>query len=365
MHSSNTGKLKYIHIMSHKSLIYNAQIVNMINENKEQFSKEEHLFVISDSEVYEQVKKYNNTVWVKDISTNIRQFKNYANKCEYIFLHSNTLSTKILLFLNNKTLNKIIWCEWGHDLYNKEKYIRKKRIQKFYAIGIGFQYDAIEAKRKYGSNMKIVMTPYGYKKDNQKKIDEIIENSKMEKDYKKIMIGHSAYEFLNHIDLLHKLSKYRDENIKISLVLAYGCEEYAEKVKNEAIMLFGKEKVEIIDKLMSQEEYIKYLSTVDICLLDYKHQSALGNIYYLLYMGKKLFLNKNGVIKLFTILENIETYNTDEIECMNYEEFSKKVLSPKYGKQFAEFHISEKNYVELWKNTISELKKNNRGAKNG
>ena len=365
--------------MSHLSLVYNAQIVYMINENENDFNTEEHLFIISESKVYETLKQYKNVILVENISTDINELKRYSNMCKYIFLHSNTLAGKVLFKLNKNVLNKIVWCVWGHDLYTTYKlekpktlyrkirrvfgnikrflsnYYEKKQIQKFYAVGIGFQYDAIEIKRKYGEDMKIIMVPYGYVKNNKRNIDKIINNEEKRESYKRIMVGHSAYEFLNHIKLLNQLAKYKDEDIKISLVLAYGIEEYAEKVKKEAIKIFGEEKVEIIDKMMSQQEYVKYLSTVDICLLDYKHQSALGNIYFLLYMGKKLFLNKDGIIKLFSTLENIETYNIEDIDEMDYAEFSKEVKNKTYGKQFAEFHINDENYLDIWKKTLKEL----------
>lgn len=373
----NVEKIKYVHIMSHLSFVYNAQIVYMINEND--FHEDEHLFIISEPKVYETLKQYKNVIFVENISTDINELKKYADICKYIFLHSNTLPRKVLFKLNKNVLNKIIWCIWGHDLYQKDKpqkpktvyrkirrffgnikrffpnYYEKKQIKQFYAMGIGFQYDAIEVKRKYGEEMKIIMAPYGYVKNNKQNIDKIINNEEKGENYKKIMVGHSAYEFLNHIKLLNQLAKYKDEDIKISLVLAYGIKEYAEKVKKEAIKIFGEEKVEIIDKMMSQQEYVQYLSTVDICLLDYKHQSALGNIYFLLYMGKKLFLNKDGIIKLFSTLENIETYNVEDIDKMDYAEFSREVKNPYYGKQFAEFHINDENYLEIWKKTLKEL----------
>ena len=51
------------------------------------------------------------------------------------------------------------------------------------------------------------------------KIDDPIRN----------MVDHSAYEYLHHIDILDKLVVYKNENIIISLVLAYGNKAYAEK----------------------------------------------------------------------------------------------------------------------------------------
>lgn len=364
---------KIVHIMPHSSVLYNGTIIEMINTNINDFKIEEHLFIVSNEKVYNAYKNYENVILETNICKNMKLFKKYTENCDCIFLHSNTLNAHQLLTLNKKILKKIIWCEWGHDLYKNKKndykikefvksiikfipnIIRTHRIKKIYAVGIGFQYDAIEVKQIYGRNMKIVMTPYGYRRDNKKQVDKIIQETNKDNKIIRIMIGHSAYKFLNHFKILQMLQKYKYNNIKISLVLAYGDKEYKRKVIEYAIELFGKDKVEIIDKMMNQTEYIKYLNTVDICILDYKHQAALGNIYYLLYMGKKLYLNKDGIIKLFTTLEGIETYNVSAIEKMSFEEFSKPIDDVKYGIEFAEFHIDEKNYIKLWKRTINEM----------
>jgi len=119
--------------------------------------------------------------------------------------------------------------------------------------------------------------------------------------------------------------KYRDENIIISLPINYGDMEYAKQIEDYARSLF-KEKVEIINKYMPYTQYVKYILTVDCCILDYKHQSALGNIYLLLKNGTKLFLNKDWIIKLSLSLEAIETYNIEDIDDMSFDEFSKKSL---------------------------------------
>ena len=144
-----TEKVKYIHIMSHISTIYNAQIVYMINENEKDFNKNEHLFIISNLQVYKPIKKYKNVIFLEDISTDVKQFKKYANMCEYIFLHSNTLSTKMLLSLNNDILNKIIWCEWGHDLYDNRETPKTiyKKIRRIVGNTVRFLPDYIRRKK--------------------------------------------------------------------------------------------------------------------------------------------------------------------------------------------------------------------------
>ena len=45
-----------------------------------------------------------------------------------------------------------------------------------------------------------------------------------------IQVGNSATNTNNHIDVLKTLEKYKCENIKIFLPLAYGEQEYAEEV---------------------------------------------------------------------------------------------------------------------------------------
>lgn len=369
---------KYVHIMPHESTTYNAEIINMINNDKN-FNKSDHLFIIANQQVYNQVKNYSNVIYEKDVCNNMKKFKECTTECNYIFLHSNTLSTINLLILNRKILNKIIWCVWGHDLYSKRnrpiglyrkfrrvigncvrfipETIRNSRIRKFYAIGIGFRYDVIEVKRKFGKDMKILMLFYGYKKGMKEGIDTAIKECepKEKKDKNiRVMIGHSAFSYLNHMKVLDKLEKYKDENITISLILSYGDEKYKEEVKQYAYKKFG-QKVEIIEEFMPEKDYIKYLNSIDICILDCIHQSAMGNVYRLLYMEKKLFLNKDGIIKLSTELENIEAYNTEDIDHMDFTEFKKPIKEPIFGKEFAKFYINEENYINSWIKTIQKL----------
>ena len=169
------------------------------------------------------------------------------------------------------------------------------------------------------------------------------------------MIGHCAYQFLRHIEIMDLLKKYKDENLLISLVLSYGDMEYARKVEEYAIQTFGNDKVEIIRKLMSPMEYIEYLNTVDICILDYKHQAALGNFWRLLYLEKKIFLNKDGILKLFANFEGAETYCVENIKNMNFEQFTKRLNDPQSCKKSVEFYIDENNILNMWKNSINEL----------
>ena len=47
-------KFKYVHIMSHESIVFNIQIIEMFNNN---FNSEEHIFLVSNEDVYNQAKR--------------------------------------------------------------------------------------------------------------------------------------------------------------------------------------------------------------------------------------------------------------------------------------------------------------------
>jgi dTDP-N-acetylfucosamine:lipid II N-acetylfucosaminyltransferase len=368
--------IKYLHIMTHGNSTHNGTIINMINDESLPFSPTDHIFFIIKKNCYENFKHYKN-VFLKEniISSNMKEFNNYAKNSQYVFLHCNNLSYFQILKLNKEVIKKIIWCVWGEEyLYpNNDKpkgfhrklrrcgrsivrYLVDRRIKNFYAIGIGFKFDSIAVRKRFG-DIRILALPYGYrkgKKDSYEHISESDTKNVSQGSYK-IMIGHSAYEYLQHKKILKALYKFRDENILISLILSYGNMEYAKTVEDYALKMFPG-KVEIIKKYMSPDEYFRYLKTVDIGIFDYTQQAALGNIWMLLYLGKKLYLNEKGILKLATRLEAVETYNVNEIENMNYEEFTKAPNNKHNSKSTGEFYMDENNYLSMWLNTLRELR---------
>lgn len=360
---------KFLHVMPHVSTVYNKQIIEMINSNPDFFNPDEHLFILAHQDVYDDVKHYKNTKFEPEVITNHKIIETYATQAQYIFLHENqTIRLKTMLKLQRKTLHRIIWCIWGHDLYPKKsnsntllhciyhtfKYRLRHYISKqFYAIGIGFKYDAEQVKQLF-KKIKILYTPYGYVKNQKKEIDKIAAKPKPH-NFTRVMIGHSAYPFLNHKFILGKLSKYKNENLKISLVLAYGDQTYAEEIKEYALQIFNKEKIEIIDTMTNHLEYLEYLKNVDVCILDFKHQAALGNFYILCYLNKKIYLNKDGILKKACDAENIQTRNVDDIDKITFEEFIKPFHNNENEQKLGLYYIDDNNYLKIWKETLKSL----------
>ncbi|MFJ5717809.1 TDP-N-acetylfucosamine:lipid II N-acetylfucosaminyltransferase [Neobacillus sp. NPDC093127] len=372
--------MKYLHIMTMPSLIYNNMIVEMIN-NENYFNLDEHTFVFSDKKSYDVSKQYLNVkLNVSILDKKMSNFNRLALDYDWIFMHSLSLTRKQFVYLNSNIAKKIIWCVWGSDLYNRRtkfmdelnfyKKVRRilanivfdltqrYKVRLFNSIGIGFMYDRYEINRIYGNEVKVVKAPYGLGYGLEK-VRSVINQYKgnFEKKPVKIMVGHSAYPFLNHELLLRKLEKFKEENIIISIPLSYGDDSYSQEIEQKAIELYG-EKVEVIKNYMSSEEYLTYLMSVDIALFDYKHQSALGNIYLLLFMGKKLFLNNDGIIYKAMRNENVEVFKIDDISNLNFNDFINNDFDVTTGQRISKLVLDEKSISNSWYELFTSLKNN-------
>jgi hypothetical protein len=142
-------------------------------------------------------------------------------------------------------------------------------------------------------------------------------------------------------------------------VLSYGSKEYANMVIDKAVRIFGEEKVEVIKDPMPYDDYVEYINTVDIAILDYQHQSALGNFYLLSLFGKKIYLNDDGILMLCTVMEGGKPNYVSDIGIESYEEFVKPLSSKESEvmRKFAEYYFDEEIAVQNWKYSFEGIKR--------
>lgn len=185
--------------------------------------------------------------------------KKYFEIGDYIIIHALNYSTKDIAQLTDEECKRIIWCVWEHDLYTvesthnifyllarkiyrilkRQKYYNKKaaeKISKFKGIAAGFVGDKFTRKERYENDVVVcqALYPMGYySSDLEKWETECEPHSNL-----KILLGHSAYPFLNHEFWIEKLTPYKDK-IELYLPLAYGNSEYAKEIKEKATDVFG------------------------------------------------------------------------------------------------------------------------------
>jgi len=349
-------------------------IIKMINEEN-CFTSNNHKFLFTNKVSFEESSKYQNVELDEYVlDKNLKKFTLLTQNYDFIFLHALSFSTKQLLSLKKVDAQKIIWCVWGHDLYSKNFFskgfyrnlslltkqklrniIQRHKVKNFKGIAIGFWYDRHEIYKKYGKAIKIFRAPYGLgypEKMVENTVCSVHENINNKKY--KVMVGHCAFSFLNHEYLLNKLRKFDNGKIIISLPLSYGDVGYAELVERVAKEIY-QARVEIIQDFMKPQEYLEYLKGIDIAIFDYKHQAALANIYILLYMGKKIFLNSEGIIYKALVDENVKVFSVDSIDAMDYDNFTNLEFEFTKGTSFAKSMINEKKIRDNWKDLFEEL----------
>lgn len=305
------------------------------------------------------------------------------NQCQsdYIVLHNLfflTNTEKFLLLLKPKLMKKIVWIEWGADLYSWRiprsnagiakrivlNIINKVLRYKFNNIVCIFPPDMDYYKKTFpGSRANLYYAPYfGYPLDMN--FDDYTDFSRLTYDVANgnpiyIQIGHNATKTLNHDKVLTVLSKYSQENIHILLPLSYGVEKkYVDYISEMANSMFPG-KVTILNDFIPETQYFELLDRVDIAIFDTERQCALGNIHMLNFKNKKVFLSEQGVMYNFFIDEGVPVQKCEDIPSMTYEEFTKPLVISNNDK-FTNYlyWISDITQCKmLWETMFEELEK--------
>ena len=224
------------------------------------------------------------------------------NKAEKIFIHSLFSSHLVLLlFLQPWLQKKSYWVLWGGDLYyykfrNKNlkfdsyELTRERLIKDFGHIVALIPGDYDLAKKWYKTRAQYHYAFYPNPVD-YKYLDKI-KNNKKETDRIVFQVGNSADPRNKHIEILNKLSRFKEKNIEIITPLSYGDQEWAKKVYEVGKKLYGAKYKPLLE-FLPPEEYGKILNSVDIAIFNHDRQQALGNILALLYLGKKVFIKSD------------------------------------------------------------------------
>ncbi len=361
-------KVKFIHVFWHNDLKFNANVVKMIEDEKNQFDVDNHYYLTPYKEVYEELKNLTNRVSIvcEDKPKSAKIINKYSKFCDYFIIHSMT-EIHNAIFIKRKNLKKIVWRTWGHDV----KYVRndsgflknfiksllelkwKKMVKSFYGVGIANSVDVIALKEVFGT-LNCFRLSY-ISKEMQLEAKNESNSYGKDKGCINILLGHSGHAVNNHIKILKTLSKYFQNNIKIYLILSYGNPDYIKKVEHE-VKQFYNNKCIIIKEFLPCGEYVKLLSKIDVAILPGKSSYALGNISTLLKLNKKIYLSKDGIIAKAFINDSLHFSFVEDIEKMQFSDFIKPVDNSKIKSSMKP--ITYEQSVELWKNLFNKIEYN-------
>lgn len=333
---------KILHIMHMQKFL--PPFIDFVNEN---FDEKNHTFFFLDKErKYEYGLTPNHKVhWLENKKQNIELIKQMY-KAEKIILHSIWKKKVImLLFFQPWLLKKCYHVMWGGDFNSRRaKYdIFKRFVIKnmgYFATYIKGDYKYVQkyfnAKGKYVECLMYKSNLFQELKINAKTSNTI-----------NIQVGNSAVARNNHLEVFEKLKKYKDEDIKVFVPLGYGSKENAEKIMAKGYEVFG-EKFMPLKDFMPFDEYIGFLSQINIAIFANEKQQAMGNIISLLGLGKKVYMRSDITPwQLFNSLD-VKVFDVANIEIDLIDELVKKA-----NKQKMKNYFSEENYLKQLNNIFN------------
>lgn len=265
----------------------------------------------------------------------------HANRADKIILHGLWGWPLVLtLALNPWLLKRCYWVIWGGDLYyynqrnkgfksNSFEILRRIVIKRIGHLVTYIDGDVelarqwYEAKGKYHECIMYPSNVYEKHELPDKKNKTI-----------NIQVGNSADPSNNHFEIFDKLIKFRDQNIAIYAPLSYGNSKYAKLVKKEGVNRFG-DKFAALTELTPLDDYLKFLSKIDIAIFNHKRQQGMGNTINLLGLGKKVYMRSDVTPwKMFEKI-GVKVYNIATLDLTPIDQNNKNLNESKIQNHFS------------------------------
>lgn len=350
-------KMRYIHIAPDS--IYTKNYIERINRL---YNPKEHFFLVHQCDG-QRSYKFKNVKAVKKVNWKLMtKLIKMSFKAKKVILHSLFIDKKmhVLFALMSCFMKKFDWYIWSADLYKThwdeqkvkgiafqkrvKKLCREILIHNLKTIIVVAEGDYVQARKWHSTKAKMVQAEYAY---NLVEMEEY--NIDPKKDTINILAGHGGSSSCKHIQMFHRISKYKDEKIKVYSVLSYEDDDkdYINKVISCGKEIFGDKFIPILN-WMPYEEYMKILCNVDIAVFEGEVQMGAGNILYLLYYGKKVFLSAKNSIYHQLKKMNITCFELNQISNKNdfFQFLSEKEKNN--NKMTVETLCSDKAFKKKW-----------------
>lgn len=330
---------KVLHILFPEKFFHDY--INFINEN---FDKNDHLFLY--------LKKKGN----EPTHTNVKVLKfyrfgplfywelyKYMNSADKIILHSLS-KVKVIqfLFFFRKFAKKCYWYLWGGDLYYRiEK--QKKPFGKYFSnfmfsrvvkclgnVVTHIPGDVAAAKEWFGFKGRHLIC---FLYPSNLFTDLEINPSDKKGTTLNILLGNSSHKSNNHINALKKIASLRKADIKIICPLSYGDDKNAKKVIEFGKNMFGEKFIPVIN-FMSLREYKQLLADIDIAVFNHWRQQAIGNIIFLLGLGKTVYINREVTTWNMLLSKDITVLNFENEETLQELSYALKVRNKEMIKKY-------------------------------
>ena len=129
----------------------------------------------------------------------------------------------------------------------------------------------------------------------------------------RVLLGNSGDPTNNHMDAIKYMKSPRLCDCEIYSPLSYGDKAYIDFIEKWMRKKIGKRFVSL-NSYMNREEYLNFLSTIDLVVMNHNRQQAVGNIISALVLGKPVFMKKNSVT--YKMLKRMNVSNVYDIKTL-------------------------------------------------
>lgn len=300
---------------------YSREFIEEIQSN---FKTEEHQFILvkkKNKKMYINPGNYKNVKTftvsrernvlkfivshLKFFTKDYLQIRKLMKQAENIFIHN--LTEEISgIFFRFRGKPKRLWVIWGVDLYDYiplklyDSYTLKlvnRLDNKLLSMLMKFYYSLFYAiKKKVIKKLDYVISAHQgdirlFKKYYKTKAECFFQNiypnpvdfEKIENNYnfennyvnfkeggdKLLLLGNSGNPTNNHLDLMIRLSKMKEQNFKIVCPLSYGLPSYIKKIVKEGKKIFGDRFIPLLD-FLKPNIYYQILKQIDLAIMYHK-----------------------------------------------------------------------------------------------
>ena len=169
----------------------------------------------------------------------------------------------------------------------------------------------------------------------------------------RVMVSHSGWPENKHLKSFELLRKFVP-NIEIICPLCYGDPNYIGEVIMKGKEIFG-EKFSYFKDLMSPQDYLYFLKTIDVYVTAAERQTGLGAAYSAMEGGVKLYVTGNNLESMRK--EGYLVFDIDTIKNISMKDFRKPLTYDEAKSNvdiLAYTHCDSKEIIEGWKHVYED-----------
>ncbi|WP_405325917.1 TDP-N-acetylfucosamine:lipid II N-acetylfucosaminyltransferase [Leeuwenhoekiella sp. LLG6367-2.1] len=177
---------------------------------------------------------------------------------------------------------------------NNQSLETKKAMERIDYLGVTFEEDLELIKSKI-NNEKLQHFIFSFFP-----IEEMVSDESDQIYGNDILLGNSSHYTNNHAEAFDILSKLDLDNHKVIVPLSYGDKYYGKEVEIIGANKIGNNLM-IIKDFMPLTEYTQFIKRCGYVIMNNYRQQAVGNVFVMLWMGAKVFLDERNTLYKYLI----------------------------------------------------------------